>query len=724
MEEQAVKKRGWVKNAAIIFLSILLVLTFFSQTILNRSLPEVSTASVTSDSINAKIRGNGTVTAGDTYEVVLEETRTIQAVYAKVGDMVAVGDVLFLLADTDSTELSNAQDRLAEAKRAYQSALIDMGGTDYARENRQIQKYREALAEAQAAAAAGAVTIEEVNQAASNLKEAQRVQKELNKQLTETKTTLSEATTALETLESSEGSYAKKLDAKAEEVSDLEDALWDLEHNPLTRPDGFDKKIFTEDGLARKKIEYSNYWNANRDVLDSLRKKAEALLNGTVIDDTPVTEEDDDADTETGSEDNEETGTNDKGSDSSVGGTVTTPSASKGATYDEKVLRQMKALSAAYEDTSLGENYRATADEHDAFEKLWEKYKLIQAIETWLDAGGSTQKLIDAKTKEIEAAEEELDELNAELRAVQKELAYQQGTVSTLQWNYDLLESNKEQQDEAVTAFQETYDDLKDKYDSYELLQDAVEDAQDTLENALFDLAQQKEDDGKQAAKDQLSLQAQKDEIAKLEAEVAEWQAKSVGAEVTARSAGIISSVNAVAGREATPGSALATIEMVDRGYTLAFSVTKEQAQRVRLGDKAEITNYWWGSGIEATLTQIIPDENNPAANKKLVFTLTGDVSSGDNLTLSIGEKSANYDSVIPSSALRTDSNGTFVLVMTAKSTPLGNRYTATRVDVRVLAQDDTKTAVSGLSYGDFVITTSSKPLDAGMQVRMVDNAT
>ena len=46
MEENKVKKRGWVKNAAIIFLSILLVLTFFSQTILNRSLPEVSTASV------------------------------------------------------------------------------------------------------------------------------------------------------------------------------------------------------------------------------------------------------------------------------------------------------------------------------------------------------------------------------------------------------------------------------------------------------------------------------------------------------------------------------------------------------------------------------------------------------------------------------------------------------------------------------------------------------
>ena len=57
-----------------------------------------------------------------------------------------------------------------------------------------------------------------------------------------------------------------------------------------------------------------------------------------------------------------------------------------------------------------------------------------------------------------------------------------------------------------------------------------------------------------------------------------------------------------------------------------------------------------------------------------------------------------------------------------AKSSPLGNRYIATRVDVQVLAQDDTTAAVSGLSFGDYVITTSSKPLEAGMQVNMVEN--
>ena len=37
MAEEKKFKRGWVKNVAIIFLAVLLVLTFFSNTIMNRS---------------------------------------------------------------------------------------------------------------------------------------------------------------------------------------------------------------------------------------------------------------------------------------------------------------------------------------------------------------------------------------------------------------------------------------------------------------------------------------------------------------------------------------------------------------------------------------------------------------------------------------------------------------------------------------------------------------
>ena len=54
------KKRELIKTIAIIFLVILLLLTFFSNTIMNRSLPEVATQSIVGGTINAKIRGSGT----------------------------------------------------------------------------------------------------------------------------------------------------------------------------------------------------------------------------------------------------------------------------------------------------------------------------------------------------------------------------------------------------------------------------------------------------------------------------------------------------------------------------------------------------------------------------------------------------------------------------------------------------------------------------------------
>ena len=528
------------------------------------------------------------------------------------------------------------------------------------------------------------MTPEEVNLAAANLKEAQKTQKELAKAVTDAETAYSDAQAAVAALESQVKTLEDSVEKQDRALETLEDELYRLQRGETyTQAD----LVKAQNALAEAKRDYANCWDQNKTALDSLRAKAEAILG-------------------------------------SSGG-------ESGATSAEDVIRQMQALCDGWNNDQLEGAYKATTEEYNAFQLLKPKYTALEkaqekadSVEAGLKNNESLQTQIRQKRQEISDAEETLSDTKHQLKQAKKDLAAKQDELSSADWDLTALKDRQEQQTEAIAAFQETYDDLKARSDSYESLKTAVDSAETALEDALFALAEQKKNDSKQSAKDQLNLQAQKEEIAKLEKEVAERKENAVGAEVTAKTAGTVSTISAVAGREVAAGTALATIEVVDRGYTLKFSVTKEQAQKVRLGDKAEISNYWWGSGIDATLTQIMPDSANPSTNKLLVFTLTGEVSSGDNLNLSIGQKSANYDAVIPSSAVRSDSNGTFVLVLTAKSTPLGNRYTATRVDVKVLAQDDTKSAVSGLTYGDFVITTSSKPLDAGMQVRMVDNAT
>ena len=118
-ENAASKRRDWIKNVAIIFLVIMLILTFFSNTIMNYSLPEVATQYVQRGSITAKIRGTGNVEATDPYNVVVKESRVISSVAVKQGDEVEKDQILYYLEDSESDELKKAQEELENLELAH-----------------------------------------------------------------------------------------------------------------------------------------------------------------------------------------------------------------------------------------------------------------------------------------------------------------------------------------------------------------------------------------------------------------------------------------------------------------------------------------------------------------------------------------------------------------------------------------------------------------------------
>ena len=142
MTEQKVKNRGWVKNVAIIFLAVMLVLTFFSNTIMNMSLPEAAVQYVQSGAITTQIRGTGTITAKETYEVKTTTSRKVQSVLVTTGQQVKVGDVLMLFAAGEGSEIEELQKQLDEAKYAYQEKLINAsgGGSEVARAQEKLQE--------------------------------------------------------------------------------------------------------------------------------------------------------------------------------------------------------------------------------------------------------------------------------------------------------------------------------------------------------------------------------------------------------------------------------------------------------------------------------------------------------------------------------------------------------------------------------------------------------
>ncbi|MCD8068339.1 MAG: HlyD family secretion protein, partial [Lachnospiraceae bacterium] len=136
-EQGSTRRRDWIKNATIVFLIVMLILTFFSNTIMNYSLPEVSAEYVSSGTITTKVRGSGTVTAGDIWQVYPEESLKVISVDVKEGDEVQEGDLLFTLeleeeeytassyGETASAQIAAAEEVVRSAEEALRKARED-----------------------------------------------------------------------------------------------------------------------------------------------------------------------------------------------------------------------------------------------------------------------------------------------------------------------------------------------------------------------------------------------------------------------------------------------------------------------------------------------------------------------------------------------------------------------------------------------------------------------
>lgn len=516
MNEKGNKRREWIKTAAIIFLAAMLVLTFFSNTIMNYSLPEVATQYVMSDSITARIRGTGMIESGDPYHIEVNESRKVASVVVRTGDIVQKGDVLLYLEDVESEELKAAQDslkaaqdKLTETREAYSTALLSEE-----------------------------ITAQDIQAANGNTSDAAYRQ-----QITNLQAGIRAAKDTLTPLE--------------EKVADLE-----LQINNIVA-----QNAYNQSQLAIAKT-----------TLDAAMAKVSSVSGG-------------DADV---------------------------PAADK-----------------------------------EAVEKAQKAYDDINTAITNLDNQKSAYEL-------------------------QKYIAERDRNAAQ-----DVLKAAEDKLDELMT--------LLGHKKSLDVLKKDISDAQEAVNDA-------------QALVDKLEEEA-------------------LDKAVTADISGTVTSVNVVAGNTTTPGFPVVVLQPEGQGYTMSFSVTNEQARRLAVGDRADLVNAWRYDDVTVTLASKKADTSNPNQKTMLTFNVTGNVVAGQTLSISVGQQSANYDLVVPNSAIREDSNGKFILIVESRSTPLGNRYIASRVDIEVIASDETRSAISGALYGyEYVITTSTKPVDAGQQVRLADN--
>lgn len=545
MNEKGSKRREWVKTAAIIFLSVLLVLTFFSNTIMNYSLPEVAAQYVQSGTITAKIRGTGVVESGDPYNVMVNETRKVASVAVKAGDTVQKGDVLVYLEDQESDELKAAQDALEAAQDAYDLALLSAD-----------------------------VNASVLQQAAGNTSTVSYRQQ------------ITDAQNAVEAEQKNVDEWQEKYDAYTAQISTTPSNDADV---------SAETKAFNEAKTAKENADFALTEAQNR--LKDIESRLEYA--NSVSD-----------------------------SDAGAAGSI-------GELTKQRDQAQLAVISAQ----TAADNAQLAYDR----------------AKTALDNKTAT----GDNANDIASLQNQQAKVKAELDKATKALTEKQEALTTLTTNINQT----------------------------------------------------------------LNLETLYDAIVKAQEELAEQMEKSIGAAVTADVAGTVTSINVTAGESTSAANPVAVLQPEGKGFSMSFSVTNDQAARLAVGDRAELVNAWRYEDVEVTLSGIRPDTTDPGQKKLLTFDVTGSVTAGQTLNISVGQKSANYDMIVPNSAIREDNNGKFILIVETKSSPLGNRYYATRVDVEVLASDDTQSAVSGGLYGsEFVITTSTAPVEAGQLVRLADS--
>lgn len=622
MTEQRVKNRGWVKNVAIIFLAVMLVLTFFSNTIMNASLPEAAVQYVQSGSITTQIRGTGTITAKEVYEVKTTTSRKVQSVLVTKEQEVKVGDVLLILAAGEGTETDELKTQLETAKYSYQQKLINMSGG-----GSEVTRAQEKLQEAIAARDAIAVNItaEDIELAKVRYETAKEYYQQLTYELEDA------------------GGYVEG--GKGDTLKELSDAVNAAQLEYDSACIRYAKEYAFVNQLAADASVFGTH-GSDRDAY------AEAITGAFAA----------------------------AGEDTTVHNYFVDLASVTQAERENLGIDRVDITKYPYSDlVSALPSQNITAVAKGYGEILTAKDALTKAQDAYNKAVESMQPQNEALNKQVTEAKREMDALEAE------------------------------------------YKELSDKKTAYDTAKDNVISCENALQTLL-----------KTSKLDNLELSKMANEIAKLEAKLEELsggekdaEGNVTGGQIVSEVNGVVKEINVTAGNNTDPATAVMTIEVPDRGYTVSMNVTNEQAQKVTIGDTAEIsTGYWGSSGLSGKLVGI---RNNTSAGqsggKQLVFDVTGsDITSGTQVSVSIGQRSQNYDTIVPNSALRSDSNGSFVLVIVAKSSPLGNRFVATRVDVTELAKDDVNTAVSGgLSAYDMVLTTATKPVEDGMLVRLPD---
>lgn len=277
--------------------------------------------------------------------------------------------------------------------------------------------------------------------------------------------------------------------------------------------------------------------------------------------------------------------------------------------------------------------------------------------------------------------------------------------------------------DSAIEKKQEELEKKKMDLEEYEALptqaeaERALKDAKHSLTVMEKSLSDAKINAGISSEQAEDSKKEQEKQLEELRKKVEKLEAQYTETEITAPISGNIIAINVERNGNVMKDEVMFVIADMDSGFYMECSVSKSEASNMYIGSEVK-ADYCDRAFVES----MRPDPSNPMESMILRISLEAYYIQPGATTINctISTSNRSYENVVPKGAVQQDSDGNFIYILVTKNSPLGERYIAKKVPVKILAQDATSCAIdgAGISYAYCIIRTE-KPIENGEQVRL-----
>lgn len=358
---------------------------------------------------------------------------------------------------------------------------------------------------------------------------------------------------------------------------------------------------------------------------------------------------------------------------------------------------------------------QGTIDARVVYEEYIDANASLTVKDVNVDVGDNVKKGQTIMSLDIDDIKSSLQDENAKYRQMQISLdkLKDSGGEAAYDNNIQTALENKDQKAKDYENIKTLYDSGYESANNLQNAKTAMDDAERSYNSALQAKETYLRNNERDIENSELNLEMEARKISDLNKQI------SNGGVYTAPSDGVITEINFSKSSVANNSKPLYKLAETNGGFQLTISADSGLIDYVKTGDPVDVDVTSLGDKMITGKISEIKENLQDGDMKDIVIDLNDqELRGGENASVYISKKTKQYQTLVPNSAVYSDSDGDYILVVRKKDGPLGTENYLQRFDVTVADSDSSKSAIeNGISPMDKFVVQSSKPVSDGDRV-------